>query len=78
MVAPFAHRLAVAALVYQRQKHTINVFVSPEKSSGPTDVVRAARGFRVHHWVRNGMSFWAVSDLNDAELTQFVRALQTS
>jgi len=68
----------VAALVYQRQKHTINVFVSPEKSSGPTDVVRAARGFRVHHWVRDGMSFWAVSDLNDAELTQFVRALQTS
>jgi anti-sigma factor RsiW len=68
----------VAALVYQRQKHTINVFVSPEKSGDPADVVRSARGFHVHHWVRDGMSFWAVSDLNDVELTQFVRALQTS
>jgi anti-sigma factor RsiW len=68
----------VAALVYQRQKHTINVFVSPSKSGDPADVVRSVRGFHVHHWARDGMSFWAVSDLNDAELTQFVRALQTS
>jgi anti-sigma factor RsiW len=30
----------------------------------------------VRHWIRNGMSFWAVSDLNDAELSEFVRALQ--
>jgi anti-sigma factor (TIGR02949 family) len=68
----------VAALVYQRQKHTINVFVSPSNSGDPADVVRAERGFHVHHWARDGMSLWAVSDLNDAELTQFVRALQTS
>jgi hypothetical protein len=32
----------------------------------------------VRHWARDGMVFWAVSDLNDAELTQFARALQTS
>jgi anti-sigma factor RsiW len=32
----------------------------------------------VHHWIRDGMSFWAVSDLNDTELTQFARALQSS
>jgi anti-sigma factor RsiW len=68
----------VAALVYQRQKHTINVFVSPSKSSDPADVERSERGFHVHHWARDGMSFWAVSDLNEAELAQFVRALQTS
>ena len=65
-----------AALVYQRQKHTINVFVWPESgaSSGVTE--RAIRGFHVRHWVRDGMSFWAVSDLNDAELTEFARALR--
>jgi anti-sigma factor RsiW len=68
----------VAALIYQRQKHTINVFVSPSKSGDPADVVRSVRGFHVHHWARDGMSFWAVSDLNEAELAQFVRALQTS
>ena len=67
----------VAALVYQRQKHTINVFVSPERDGDPADVVRSERGFHLHHWVRDRMSFWAVSDLNEAELAQFVRALQT-
>jgi anti-sigma factor RsiW len=30
----------------------------------------------VRHWVRSGMSLWAVSDLNDGELDEFVRALQ--
>ena len=36
------------------------------------------RGFHVHYWVRGGMSFWVVSDLNNGELTQFVEALQAS
>src|SRR5262249_25116161 len=68
----------VAALVYQRQKHTINVFVSPasDPSAGVND--QTVRGFHVRHWERDGMSFWAVSDLNDTELTQFVRALAGS
>jgi anti-sigma factor RsiW len=30
----------------------------------------------VRHWIRNDMAYWAVSDLNDVELTEFVRALQ--
>ena len=75
----------VAALVYQRQKHTINVFVSPEQPGMPglSDAlarasVRSIRGFHVHHWIHGGMSFWAVSDLNDAELTEFGRALEVS
>jgi len=68
----------VAALVYQRQKHTINVFVSPATDAGTGVTNRTLRGFHVRHWVRDGMSFWAVSDLNDAELTQFARALQST
>jgi len=68
-----------AALVYQRQKHTINVFVAPDRgdASSPASA-QSIRGFHVRHWVRDGMSFWAVSDLNDAELTTFVHALETS
>lgn len=70
----------VAALVYRRRSHTINVFVSPapeEGSAAPIDA-RSVRGFHVRHWVRDGLSFWAVSDVNDAELTEFTRALQQS
>jgi anti-sigma factor RsiW len=67
---------AVAALVYQRRQHTINVFVWPasDSSEALTDT-RTFRGFQVRHWTHDGMAFWAVSDLNDIELDQFVHAL---
>jgi len=43
---------------------------------GATTVRRVdLRGFQVRHWVHEGMIFWAVSDLNDTELDQFVHAL---
>jgi anti-sigma factor RsiW len=68
---------SVAALVYQRQKHTINVFISPEGDDPSTrDLVLTVRGFNLRHWIHNGMSFWAVSDLNSAELGEFTSALQ--
>lgn len=67
----------VAALVYQRQKHTINVFIYPERDDrvggGSAESIR---GFHVHHWTQGGMSLWAVSDLNEAELNGFVDALR--
>jgi anti-sigma factor RsiW len=69
----------VAALVYQRQKHTINVFVSPEGDHpSDRDFVLTVSGFNLRHWIHNGMSFWAVSDLNDVELGEFAKALQAS
>jgi anti-sigma factor RsiW len=69
----------VAALVYQRQRHTINVFVSPALNDVFTRAsVQRLRGFHIHHWVHDRMSFWAVSDLNEAELTRFCEALETS
>jgi anti-sigma factor RsiW len=67
----------VAALVYQRQKHTINVFVIPEGEEQSTRaMVSTIRGFNLRHWIHNDMSFWAVSDLNSAELSEFAKALQ--
>jgi anti-sigma factor RsiW len=64
-----------AALVYERRKHTINVFVAPAADAPDSASVGSVRGFHVHHWTQGGMSFWAVSDLNDTELTEFVRLL---
>jgi anti-sigma factor (TIGR02949 family) len=69
----------VAALVYQRQKHTINVFVAPD-GGGPSSrgLILTVRGFNVRHWNHGGMSFWAVSDLNGGELAEFAGALDAS
>ena len=72
-------RAAVAALVYRRQQHTINVFISPASDSRLRESARSrfADSTSITGFA-SGMSFWAVSDLNDAELGQFVHALQTS
>jgi len=67
----------VAALVYTRGQHTINVFVWPAASDvGRSLDARAIRGFHVRHWTRGGMSYWAVSDVNDADLDQLVKLLE--
>jgi anti-sigma factor RsiW len=60
-----------AALIYGRHKHTINLFIWP--SAKATGVAAQTRnGYHLQHWSANGMTFWAVSDLNEVELSQFV------
>jgi len=60
----------VAALVYQRRQHVINLFTWPGPSpGGDKDVAR--NGYRAVHWSNAGMTYWAVSDLSLGELQQF-------
>jgi anti-sigma factor RsiW len=63
---------AVAALVYKRNSHVINVFTWPETSGAEGPRPRAVQGFNLIEWSENGMAYWAISDLNAAELRQFV------
>src|SRR5690348_17278616 len=67
---------AVAALVYQRRKHLINVFVWPEERSSERETETTMQGYHVLHWTRAGMTYWAVSDLNVDELREFARLVQ--
>jgi anti-sigma factor RsiW len=62
----------VAALVYGRHKHFINLFVWPT-AAGSVDPERTVsrHGFTIMHWSSHGMAYWAVSDLNPAELGEF-------
>lgn len=67
----------VAAIVYQRRRHYINVFVCPENPDLSTASFEASHdGYNLIHWNRSGMNFWAVSDLNTAELQNLVTLLQ--
>jgi len=69
---------SVAALVYQRQKHIINVFVWPTNAGDLKALsVTAGQGYHLIHWVEGGMVFWAVSDLNQKELSEFVQDFET-
>ena len=60
----------VAALVYGRNKHVINLFLWPATMSGPNAAV-TRNGYHLQSWSANGMSFWAVSDLDETELRRF-------
>jgi anti-sigma factor RsiW len=62
----------VAALVYQRDKHIIDLYVWPESGAGAhltSDT--SIQGYNVVHWTQGGMNFWAVSDVERGQLDDF-------
>ena len=67
----------VAALVYQRGQHPINLFVWPSNGTPlMTQTASVHQGYNLIGWSNEGMSYWVVSDLNLAELQQFVQLFQ--
>lgn len=67
----------VAALVYHRQKHFINLFIWPSTQSSDSDVKKETRqGYHLFHWTRSGMTYWAASDVEESQLQEFVRQVQ--
>jgi anti-sigma factor RsiW len=62
----------VAALVYQRKLHVINLFIWPSESGRNTAAESFTKdGYNVSHWDRDGFTFWAVSDVNAEDLSAF-------
>jgi len=59
----------VAAIVYHRRLHTVNLYIWPAKDSSERSFVKD--GFSVKEWSRNGLRFAAVSDIPTPELQQF-------
>jgi len=68
----YLDRRPVAALVYRYRDHMIDVFVRPPTTHAPPAALRTVRGFNVAHATGSGMDWLAVSDLNAAELSNFV------
>jgi len=66
---------SVAALVYQRRKHLINLFIWPEKS-GSNGELRTSQGYNVAHSHHEGMAYWAISDVNSGDLREFLNLAQ--
>lgn len=62
----------VAAIVYRRRLHTINLFVRPAKTlSTPIGFSDRRDGYNLVRWTDAGLEYWAVSDLESKELKLF-------
>jgi len=66
----------VAALVYRRRLHRIDVFIWPAADSTPPARFES-NGYHEISWKKNGFTFTCISDLNAAELAGFARLLQS-
>jgi anti-sigma factor (TIGR02949 family) len=67
----------VAALLYGRHQHLINVFLWPANrgpAGGAGETVR--QGYHLLHWTTPGYTYWVVSDLGLAELREFAQLLR--
>lgn len=66
----------VAALVYRRHLHVINLYQWPLSAPDAAPDVAQWRGYTVIRWTNEHMRFVAVSDISEGELQQFVLAFQ--
>jgi anti-sigma factor RsiW len=75
----YADGRPIAAIVYRRRQHVINLFVMPARGGlalprlGP-----APGGYSMLHWTDKGLDYWAVSDAEQEELKGFHQAFETA
>ena len=73
----YLNNRAVAALIYQRQKHYINLYIWPaDQSNAGGEIATKRQGYNLLHWTNSGMNYWAISDLNGVELHEFAQLVQ--
>jgi anti-sigma factor RsiW len=65
----------VAAIIYQRRKHYINLFIWPSNADSVHGNFNQ-NGYHVLCWTKSGMNYVAVSELGEAELKDFVAMVQ--
>lgn len=75
----YADGRTVAAIVYRRRAHAINLFVMPHRDADwvpPWAHSHPAGGYSVVRWSRGGLDYWAVSDVEGGELDAFRKAFE--
>ncbi len=66
----------VAAIIYQRRKHYINLFIWPSGAEGLNGRLYTLNGYHALGWSRSGMNYLAVSELGEKEMREFVKMIQ--
>jgi anti-sigma factor RsiW len=67
----------VAALVYQRRKHFINLFIWPSESViTVANKALSHQGYQLVNWIDGDFNYWAVSDVSESDLQLFKQAFE--
>jgi anti-sigma factor RsiW len=61
----------VAVLIYRRNRHPINLYIWPTANKDGMPQREDSRGYHLVHWSRDGMNYWAISDVAENELENF-------
>src|SRR5438874_2188518 len=68
---------SVAALVYQRRKHFINLFIWPTTPADSKEQKMVERqGYHLVHWIDGDFTYWPVSDVSVGDLQNFQRLFE--
>ena len=68
---------SVAALVYQRRKHFINLFIWPTTPADSKEQKMVEReGYHLVHWADGDFTYWAISDVSVGDLQNFQRLFE--
>ncbi|GLQ96011.1 anti-sigma factor family protein [Dyella mobilis] len=67
---------SVAALIYKRRLHIINLYQWPASSGSAAEEATQWHGYNVICWTADRVHYVAVSDVSESELHQFVLAFQ--
>lgn len=68
----------VAAITYRHRLHVVSLFEWPAER-GAADAapeLQSRRGYALVHWRRQGLEYWAISDIDAPDLVKFAQALQ--
>ena len=67
----------VAAVVYRRREHVINLFVAPTAPGPDLRSESTTRGgYNIVHWTKSSMAYWAVSSVSGVELGKFAQLVR--
>jgi anti-sigma factor RsiW len=69
----------VAALTYAHERHVVNLFIWPAQSGQDAPPMAVSRqGYSMRHWMKGGMNYWAVSDIDPQQLASLTDLLRKS
>jgi anti-sigma factor RsiW len=67
-----------AAIVYRRRVHIINLFIVAVPGERRPAIMEVVQGFNIRHWSEQGLSLWAISDINATELQKFAEKFEAA